>query len=66
MRNEKKVAESTVHDTDSYLQSLMVTNPLQEPVMRRVVRALNLPPESHGLDVGWDAGSACKPSCLQR
>ena len=40
MRNEKNITESNVHDTDSYLQSLM--DPLQEPVMRRVVRALNL------------------------
>ena len=42
--------------TDSYLQSLLVTNPLQEPVMRRVVRALNLPPGSRGLDVGCGIG----------
>jgi len=35
---------------------LAVTNPLQEPVMRRVVRALNLPPGSPGLDVGCGIG----------
>jgi len=35
---------------------LAVTNPLQEPVMRRVVRALNLPPGSRGLDVGCGIG----------
>ena len=56
MRNENNSTESTVHDTDSYLQSLMVTNPLQEPVMRRVVHALNLPPGSRGLDVGCGIG----------
>jgi len=43
-------------DTDSYLQSLMVTNPLQEPVMRRAIHALNLPPGSQGLDVGCGIG----------
>jgi demethylmenaquinone methyltransferase/2-methoxy-6-polyprenyl-1,4-benzoquinol methylase len=43
-------------DTDSYLQSLIVTNPLQEPVMHRVVRELNLPPGSRGLDVGCGIG----------
>ena len=43
-------------DTNTYMQKLAVTNPLQEPVMRRVVRALNLPPGSHGLDVGCGIG----------
>ncbi len=56
MRNEKNSTESTIHDTDGYLQSLIVTDPLQEPVMRRVVRALNLPPGSRGLDVGCGIG----------
>ncbi len=42
--------------TDSYLQSLLLANPLQEPVFRRVVRALNLPPGSQGLDVGCGIG----------
>jgi hypothetical protein len=39
MRNEKNSTESTVHDTDSYLQKLVVTNPLTEPVMRRAIHA---------------------------
>ena len=56
MRNRKNSTKSSVHDADSYLQSLIVTNPLQEPVMRRVVRALNLPPGSRGLDVGCGIG----------
>ena len=43
-------------DTDTYMQKLAVTNPLQEPVFRRVVRALNLPPGSRGLDVGCGIG----------
>jgi len=42
--------------TDSYLQSLMVIKPLQKPVMRRAIHALNLPPGSHGLDVGCGIG----------
>jgi len=46
MQNEKSITVSTVHDADSYLQSLVVTNPLQEPVMRRVVSALDLQPGS--------------------
>ena len=42
--------------TDSYLQSLMATNPLQEPIFRRAIHALNLPPGSRGLDVGCGIG----------
>ena len=56
MRNEKNSTESTIHDTDSYLQKLVVTNPLQEPVMRRAIHALDLPPGSRGLDVGCGIG----------
>ncbi|MEA1893597.1 MAG: methyltransferase domain-containing protein [Euryarchaeota archaeon] len=56
MRNEKNSTGSSVHDTDSYLQSLMVTNPLQEPVIRRAIHALNPPPGSRGLDVGCGIG----------
>jgi len=41
---------------DSYLQSLMATNPLQEPIFRRAIRAFNLPPGSRGLDVGCGIG----------
>ena len=43
-------------DTNTYIQKLAVTNPLQEPVMRRVVRAIDLPPGSRGLDVGCGIG----------
>ena len=42
--------------TDNYLQSLIVTNPLQEPIFRRAIHALNLPPGSRGLDVGCGIG----------
>ncbi|MHC1575504.1 MAG: hypothetical protein ACXQTY_06865 [Candidatus Methanogasteraceae archaeon] len=65
MKNEKSSTGRTIHDTDSYLQSLIVTNPLQEPVMRCMVRALNLPPGSGGLDVGCGIGlqaNACRGS----
>ena len=56
MRNGKNSTESAVHDTGSYLQSLIVTNPLQEPIMRSAIPALNLPPGSHGLDAGCGIG----------
>jgi len=50
-RDDKKIT-----NTDTYLQSLMVTNPLQEPIFRRAIHALNLPPGSRGLDVGCGIG----------
>lgn len=56
MRNEKNRTASNVPDTDSYLQSLVVTGPLQEPVIRSAIQALDLPPGSRGLDVGCGIG----------
>jgi len=56
MGNEKNSTKSTVNDTNSYLQSLMVTKILQEPVMRCAIHALDLPQGSHGLDVGCGIG----------
>ncbi len=56
MRNEKNRTASIVPDTDSYLQSLVVTGPLQEPVIRRAIQALDLPPGSIGLDAGCGIG----------
>ena len=56
MENEENSTESTVHDTDEYIRSLILTNTLQEPIFRRVIRALDLPPESRGLDVGCGIG----------
>ena len=56
MRNEKNRTASIVPDTDSYLQSLVVTGPLQEPVIRSAIQALDLPPRSIGLDAGCGIG----------
>ncbi|MCD4846092.1 MAG: class I SAM-dependent methyltransferase [Methanosarcinales archaeon] len=56
MENEKNSTKSTVHNTDSYLQSLMVTKTLQESVMRSAIHALDLLPGSQGLDVGCGIG----------
>jgi ubiquinone/menaquinone biosynthesis C-methylase UbiE len=39
-----------------YIQSLLVANPLREPVLRAVIRALQLPAGSSGLDVGCGIG----------
>jgi demethylmenaquinone methyltransferase/2-methoxy-6-polyprenyl-1,4-benzoquinol methylase len=43
-------------DLDSYLEALVVTNPLLEPAMLAAVRALQLPPGSRGLDAGCGIG----------
>jgi len=40
-------------ETDLYIQKLIVSNPLMEPVYKDVIRAMELLPESRGLDVGW-------------
>jgi demethylmenaquinone methyltransferase/2-methoxy-6-polyprenyl-1,4-benzoquinol methylase len=56
MGNEKNSTENTVHNTDTYLQGLVATNPLQKPIFRRAIHALDLPPGSRGLDVGCGIG----------
>jgi SAM-dependent methyltransferase len=45
--------------TESYIQSLLVTNPLREPTLRAMVRALQLPQGSRGLDAGCGIGLQC-------
>jgi ubiquinone/menaquinone biosynthesis C-methylase UbiE len=56
MGKQKNSIKSTVNNTDTYLQSLIATNPLQEPIFRHAIQALNLPPGSVGLDVGCGIG----------
>ena len=41
---------------EQYLQKLIETNPLREPLLRRVIQALDLPPGSCGLDAGCGGG----------
>jgi len=43
-------------DTDTYIRQLRESYPLREPVLRDVIRALELPPGSRGLDVGCGLG----------
>jgi demethylmenaquinone methyltransferase/2-methoxy-6-polyprenyl-1,4-benzoquinol methylase len=43
-------------DTDTYIQRLMESNPLREPLLRSVIQALRLPEGSHGLDAGCGIG----------
>jgi ubiquinone/menaquinone biosynthesis C-methylase UbiE len=44
---------------ESYMQSLSVSNPLREPTLRAMVRALQLPEGSRGLDAGCGIGLQC-------
>ncbi len=43
-------------DTDSYIHSLLISNPLREEMLREAIRVLQLPPGSSGLDVGCGIG----------
>jgi ubiquinone/menaquinone biosynthesis C-methylase UbiE len=41
---------------DLYIQRLLESNPLREPLLRKVIQALELPSGSHGLDAGCGIG----------
>lgn len=56
MGNGKNCTESNGSDTDRYIQRLLVTNPLREPVLRSAIKALQLPGGSRGLDAGCGIG----------
>lgn len=43
-------------DTDTYIQRLVESNPLREPLLRSVIEALRLPQGSQGLDAGCGIG----------
>lgn len=46
-------------DTDSYMHSLLVANPLRESTLRAVIKTLQLPSGSRGLDAGCGIGLQC-------
>ncbi|VFQ45306.1 s-adenosyl-l-methionine-dependent methyltransferase [Desulfoluna butyratoxydans] len=46
-------------DTDSYIRSLLVANPLRESILRSVIEAIQLPAGSSGLDAGCGIGLQC-------
>ena len=46
-------------DAESYIQSLLVSNPLRESTLRAMIRALQLPKGSRGLDAGCGIGLQC-------
>ena len=56
MRNEKKDVKKDVSNTDAYIQSLLMSNPLRESTLGEAIRTLQLPLGSRGLDVGCGIG----------
>ena len=46
-------------DTDSYMHDLLVTNPLRESTLRAMIKTLQLPLGSRGLDAGCGIGLQC-------
>ncbi|MFC1953547.1 class I SAM-dependent methyltransferase [Chloroflexota bacterium] len=46
-------------DTESYIQSALSANPLREPILSEMIKALRLPEGSQGLDAGCAIGLQC-------
>lgn len=46
-------------DTNSYIHSLLMANPLRESILRSVIETLQLPSGSRGLDAGCGIGLQC-------
>jgi len=46
-------------NTDLYIQRLIESNPLREPLLRNVIQSLQLPQGSRGLDAGCGIGLQC-------
>ncbi|MFX0202623.1 MAG: class I SAM-dependent methyltransferase [Candidatus Hodarchaeota archaeon] len=44
-------------DTDTYMQRLLVTDPLSKPVVLSAIQALKIPQGSRGLDIGCGIGT---------
>jgi len=46
-------------ESEQLIQSLNVMDVLRDPILRRMIEALDLPPGSHGLDIGCGIASQC-------
>ncbi|MGD2085476.1 MAG: class I SAM-dependent methyltransferase [Candidatus Aminicenantes bacterium] len=56
MGEETNINSNNMSDMDTYARLLMVSDPLRDPVIRQVIRELDLPPGSKGLDAGCGIG----------
>ncbi len=57
MKNEKNNPQSKSTETDIYARKLALSDLLRERIIRSAIKALKLPPGSHGLDAGCGIGS---------
>jgi ubiquinone/menaquinone biosynthesis C-methylase UbiE len=48
--------QNETNSTGTYIQKILVTNPLSEPLIRSAIQVLKLPPGSNGLDAGCGIG----------
>jgi demethylmenaquinone methyltransferase/2-methoxy-6-polyprenyl-1,4-benzoquinol methylase len=56
MDEQQFSSKGKMTDTELYIQRLLETNPLREPLLREIIQALELPIGSHGLDAGCGIG----------
>ena len=56
MGKDTNINSDSMSDMDTYARLLIVSDPLRDPVIRKVIRALDFPPGSKGLDAGCGIG----------
>jgi demethylmenaquinone methyltransferase/2-methoxy-6-polyprenyl-1,4-benzoquinol methylase len=56
MEKDTNFNSDSMSDMDTYARLLIVSDPLRDPVIRQVIRALDFPPGSKGLDAGCGIG----------
>ena len=56
---DRAVEQAHEPDVESYKESLLVSDPLRESTLRAIVKALQLPGGSRGLDAGCGIGLQC-------
>lgn len=56
MGKDTNINSDSMSDMDTYAQLLIVSDPLRDPVIRQVIRALDFPSDSKGLDAGCGIG----------
>jgi demethylmenaquinone methyltransferase/2-methoxy-6-polyprenyl-1,4-benzoquinol methylase len=56
MATDIRQINDLIGDNDSYVQKLLITNPLGEPVLEEIIKSLHLPRGSSGLDAGCGIG----------
>jgi hypothetical protein len=52
MEKKTNINSNSMSDMDIYARLLIVSDPLRDPVIRKVTRAVDFPPGSKGLNAG--------------